>query len=110
MNNRELLINVCREIEPLLSEFVLVGGCSTELLITDSAAPHPRPTQDVDMVVNAVTLNDYYAVESKLREFGFSQTMDEQAVICRWIKGPLKLDVMPTNEKILGFTIVGITA
>ena len=104
MNNRELLVSVCREIEPLLNQLVLVGGCSTELLITDSAAPHPRPTQDVDMIVNAITLNDYYSIESKLREFGFTQTMDEQGIICRWVKGVLKLDVMPTDAKILGFT------
>lgn len=104
MNNRELLINVCREIKPLLDQFVLVGGCSTELLITDSAAPHPRPTQDVDMVVNAITLHDYYHVEAELRELGFSQTMDEHGIICRWEKGILKLDVMPIDEKILGFT------
>lgn len=104
MNNRELLTRVCREIEPLLTQLVLVGGCSTELLITDQAAPHPRPTQDVDMVVNAVSLNDYYKVESKLRDCGFTQSMDEQGIICRWLKGDLKLDVMPTDKNIFGFT------
>lgn len=104
MNNRELLINVCREVEPLLDQFVLVGGCLTQLLITDSAAPHPRPTQDVDMVVNALTLGDYYKVESKLRDLGFSQSMGEHGIICRWFKGELILDVMPPVKKILGFT------
>lgn len=104
MKNRELLIKVCSEIKPLLKQFVLVGGCSTELLITDSAAPHPRPTQDVDMIVNAVTRNDYYNIETDLRDFGFTQAMDDDGIICRWHKDKLKLDVMPTDEKILGFT------
>ena len=104
MNNRDLLLAVCREIEPLLDQLVLVGGCVTELLVSDPAAPKPRMTQDVDWVVNAVSLGDYYKLESQLRAFGFSQTQDDYGIICRWIKGSLMLDVMPTDEQILGFT------
>ena len=104
MNNRELLLAVCKEIEVLLDQLVLVGGCATELLITDVAAPEPRPTKDVDMVIDVVSLAEYYKVEEQLRELGFTQSMDDQGVICRWIKNGLMLDVMPTNEKILGFT------
>ena len=104
MNNRELLLTVCREIEPLLDQLVLVGGCVTELLVTDPAAPKPRMTQDVDWVVNAISLGDYYKLESQLRTFGFSQTQDDYGIICRWVKGILMLDVMPTDEQILGFT------
>ena len=104
MNNRDLLLTVCREIEPLLNQLVLVGGCVTELLVSDPAAPKPRMTQDVDWVVNAVSLGDYYKLESQLRGFGFSQTQDDYGIICRWMKGSLMLDVMPTDERILGFT------
>ncbi len=104
MNNHDLLLVVCREIEPLLSQLVLVGGCVTELLVSDPAAPKPRMTQDVDWIVNAVSLGDYYKLESQLRTFGFSQTQDNYGIICRWVKGALMLDVMPTDEKILGFT------
>lgn len=104
MTNRELLINVCQEIKPLLDQLVLVGGCATELLITDRAASSPRTTQDVDMTVNTLTLNDYYKIESELCDLGFSQTIDEHGVICRWCKDNLILDVMPADKKILGFT------
>jgi hypothetical protein len=104
MNNRDLLLAVCREIEPLLNQLVLVGGCVTELLVTDPAAPKPRMTQDVDWVVNAISLGDYYKLESQLRAFGFSQMQDDYGIICRWVKGSLMLDVMPTDEQILGFT------
>jgi len=65
MNNRNLLLAVCREIEPLLEQLVLVGGCVTELLVSDPAAPNPRMKQDVDWVVNAVSLDSYYKLESQ---------------------------------------------
>ena len=104
MNNRELLLCVCKEIEGLLDQLVLVGGCATGLLITDVAAPEPRPTKDVDMVIDVINLAEYYKIEKQLRELKFTQSIDDQGVICRWVKNELMLDVMPTNEKILGFT------
>ncbi len=104
MNNRELLLCVCKEIEVLLDQLVLVGGCATGLLITDVAAPEPRPTKDVDMVIDVINLAEYYKIENRLRELKFTQSIDDQGVICRWVKNELMLDVMPTNEKILGFT------
>lgn len=103
MNNRDLLLAVCREIQPLLDRLLLVGGCVTELLVTDQAAVKPRTTLDVDWVVNAVSLVDYYSLEDQLRGLGFSQAGDDNGVICRWTKNGLLLDIMPTDEKILGF-------
>jgi len=43
MKNEELILAVCLEIESLLDQLDLVGGCATELLITDKAAPSVRP-------------------------------------------------------------------
>jgi len=72
-------------------------------LITDKAAPAPRPTQDVDMIIDVISLSRYHDTEEKLRQFGFTQTMDDQGLICRWTKNGLILDLIPTDEKILGF-------
>ena len=104
MSNKALLLAVCREIAPMLDRLVLVGGCATELLITDTTVNPVRPTQDVDMIVEVLSLGDYYQLEGQLRSFGFSQTEDDQGVICRWTKSALRLDLMPTDEKILGFS------
>lgn len=104
MRNKELLLAVCSEIQPILDQLVLVGGCATELLITDTAAPATRPTLDVDMVVKVASLVEYYKLEEQLRALGFAQTQDDQGVICRWNKNNLLLDLMPTDENILGFT------
>jgi len=103
MKNRELLVMLCREVKPLLDRLVLVGGCATELLITDKAAAPPRPTQDVDMVVQVAGLADYYRIEEEVRKLGFMQGADEHGVICRWRKGLLQMDLMPTEKNIFGF-------
>lgn len=87
----------------LCDECVFTGGTITSLLITDPAAPPTRPTEDVDAVVEVVSRVEYYALEARLREAGLEQRHDAP-VACRWFLGKLVLDVMPTNEQILGFS------
>src|SRR6266404_4514567 len=48
--NLELLKQVAKRLGSLLPEVVFVGGCTTELFITDEAAPEVRPTFDVDVI------------------------------------------------------------
>ncbi len=88
----------------LRDEFVFVGGAVAGLLITDPALPVIRPTEDVDLIVHATVLADYHRVEKALRERGFVQDMTPAAPICRWRIGAVAVDVMPTLEKILGFS------
>jgi hypothetical protein len=79
-----------------------VGGCTTGLLITDPAAADIRPTHDVDVIVAAASLAEYYAVSKRLRALGFHEDIK---VICRWHhRDDLTLDVMPTDSNILGFS------
>jgi predicted nucleotidyltransferase len=82
---------------------VFLGGCATGLLITDSAAPPIRVTQDVDAIVQVVSQADYYQLSEKLRAKGFSEDTSDDAPICRWVAEHLVLDVMPTDTSILGF-------
>lgn len=89
--------------DALLEEVVFVGGAVVGLLITDPAMPAIRPTEDVDLVCQAVVLADYHRVEQALRTRGFAQDMRPQAPICRWQAGSLVVDVMPPLEGILGF-------
>ncbi|MBF0266226.1 MAG: hypothetical protein HQL46_13255 [Gammaproteobacteria bacterium] len=101
MSNLKLLTSVCSEIEPILDQVVLVGGCATELLITDPAAPEVRYTADVDMLIEVISLNEYYQIGKTLKNMGFKES---QELVCRWKKDDLILDLMPTNEKVLGFS------
>jgi hypothetical protein len=43
--------------------FVFVGGCAAGLLVTDPAASPVRATQDVDVVVEVVSLAGYHALD-----------------------------------------------
>ncbi len=90
--------------DTLREEMGFVGGAVAGLLITDPAMPTIRPTEDVDLVCQAVMLADYHRVETALRAHGFVQDMRPEAPICRWRVGSVAVDVMPTLEKILGFS------
>jgi predicted nucleotidyltransferase len=88
----------------LCGEFAFVGGAVAGLLITDPANPPIRATEDVDVVAEVLALRDYHAIEAALRERGFVQDMRPGTPICRWQVEGVIVDVMPTDEKILGFT------
>jgi len=102
--NQDLLIIAAKRVEPLLEEFVFVGGCATGLLITDEGAGGVRPTVDVDVIVEVTSYAAYTMLGDRLRELGFTEDTSEGAPMCRWVHGLLKLDVMPLDEKILGFS------
>lgn len=101
--NIELLELVVTRLGYLVEEMVFVGGCATGLLITDTAAPPIRPTQDVDVLTEVTTRGEYYRLSEKLREQGFSEDQTPDAPICRWVSENVLLDVMPTNPDVLGF-------
>src|SRR5947208_1859448 len=102
--NMERLIAAARLLKPLLNELVFVGGCATGLLITDPAAPSVRPTFDVDAIAEIASYAEYADFSDRLRGIGFLEDTSEGAPICRWISGQVILDVMPLDEKILGFS------
>jgi hypothetical protein len=102
--NLELLTDAARLLSPLLGELVFVGGCATALLITDKAAAEVRPTFDVDAIAEITSYADYAAFSEKLRKLGFTEDASEGAPICRWKQATTTLDVMPLDERILGFS------
>ena len=101
--NLEILRLAMERLGDLADEFVFVGGCAAGLLITDAAAPPIRATVDVDAIVQVASLADYYLLSERLRERGFREDRAADAPLCRWLHAPLIIDVMPTDERILGF-------
>jgi hypothetical protein len=91
-------------LKELLPEIVFVGGSSTGLLITDPAASPVRATDDVDVIVEVASYAEYARFSKRLRNHGFSEDSSAGAPICRWLIDHMKLDVMPTDETILGFS------
>jgi len=101
--NLELLETAAAKLKPLLSEIVFVGGCATDLLITDPAAAPVRVTNDVDVIAEIASYADYAVFSERLRALKFQEDTSEGAPLCRWRHEGLILDVMPLDEKILGF-------
>jgi len=48
--------------------------------------------------------SEYYKLEDELRKKGFKNDTSSGAPICRWIFDGIKVDVMPANESIIGFS------
>ena len=87
----------------LCEQFAFVGGAAAGLLITDPAQPAIRPTEDVDLVVEVLSLSAYHRTEAALQARGFVQDQRAEAPICRWQVDGVKVDVMPSQQDILGF-------
>jgi hypothetical protein len=100
-----LLERAARELAAFLDEVAFVGGATVALWITDPAAPAPRPTKDVDVVVEVASRLEWHDFEARLRAHGIRPDMSS-SVICRWRAGEgdeLLLDVMPSDAALLGF-------
>jgi predicted nucleotidyltransferase len=103
-SNLEQLIAAARVLRPMLGELVFVGGSITGLLITDEAAGDPRATLDVDAIAEISSYAEYAAFGDRLRALKFVEDFSQGAPLCRWIHKDTILDVMPLDEKILGFS------
>jgi hypothetical protein len=102
--NVEMLVRAAKALGALKDEVVFVGGAVVDLFITDPAAPHPRFTEDVDVVVEVTTYGAWAEVGERLRALGFREDRREGALLCRWLIEDLVVDVMPALERVLGFT------
>ena len=102
--NLELLKVAAKLLGPVLDELVFVGGCATGLLVSDEAAAEVRPTFDVDAIAEIASYVEYTTFGERLHKLGFTEDASEGAPICRWQHSQIKLDLMPLDEKILGFS------
>lgn len=101
--NLEMLRLVAERLGALREKVVFLGGCTTGLLLTDNAAPDVRPTKDVDLIVEVSLTHDYHSIEASMRDLGFRPDV-ESGIRCRWAIDGLLVDLMPTDEAILGFS------
>jgi len=102
--NLEILTRVAERLASSSEDFVYVGGAIVGLLVTDPAAARPRPTDDVDVIVQVAGFADYQTrLIPELKRLGLKEDIDAKTV-CRWLLDGVKVDVMPTNDAILGFS------
>lgn len=101
----EMLLKVAEALgDDLLDQVTFVGGTTTMLLITDPITRQAvRATVDVDCIVRNSGKAGWYRFREQLRERGFRESMEDD-VTCRMRLGELKVDLMPDDALILGFT------
>lgn len=93
---------VSNALGPLKNEVVFVGG-ATVSLYADRRAIEVRPTDDVDIVVEIATRYEYAQLEEQLRTMGFQNDITA-TFVGRYLLPGIIVDVMPTDETILGFS------
>jgi hypothetical protein len=103
--NLNLLKIAIVQLGELSQELIFVGGVTTSLYINEEISEGVRPTEDVDCVIEVLNKSDYREFEKSLIKKGFKNDTSKGAPLCRFTYGDiLILDVMPDDEKILGFS------
>lgn len=102
--NLEMLQVIASGLAELKDAVVFVGGAVAELYVENIGAAPVRPTLDIDLIINIVSKPEFANLENQLRKLGFANDLSEGAPICRWLYQGIKVDVMPTDTKVLGFS------
>ncbi len=58
----------------------------------------------MDAIAEISSYAEYTMFSERLQALGFSEDTSEDAPLCRWVQSGTILDVMPLDEKILGFS------
>ena len=98
------LVRVVERLGELADDLMLVGGAAAGLLVDDPAAAPIRTTEDVDLVIEAVTYPAYHDFCRKLEARGLKNAQQPGDPLCRWRDAGIVLDLMPLDEGVLGFS------
>lgn len=93
-------------LQELLHQVTFVGGTIASFYATHPAPTEPRPTFDVDCVIEITSQLQFVKLEERLRNMGLEHDTSENAPICRWKFRGVSIDIMPDNPKILGFASI----
>ena len=93
---------VSNALGELKEKVVFVGG-ATVSLYADRMAEEVRPTDDVDILVELWSRGEFLLFEEQLRKRGFKNDR-ESKFVGRYLLPGIIVDVMSTDENILGFS------
>lgn len=99
--NLHRIRTVSRALGELRDPTVFIGGATLSLYL-DPQAPEPRPTEDVDLLVELLTYAKVTKTEEELREKGFRHVPDAPFKYRYEYEG-IPVDLMPMDEQALGF-------
>lgn len=103
-SNLNRLMKVASGLGELNKSVVYIGGAVAELYVSDPAATDIRPTMDVDCVIELASYKGFNELCESLRKKGFKNDQSSGAPICRWIYKEEIVDIMPDDEKIIGYS------
>ncbi|BBI50689.1 hypothetical protein HORIV_31100 [Vreelandella olivaria] len=107
-DQRAMLRQIAQALGLVLREQVaFVGGCTTGLLLTDPfTREQVRSTDDVDLIISVMTYASLQQFKETLKAHGFKEPspIDEDMPICAMKLGELRVDLMPDNAEVLGFS------
>lgn len=106
---KRMVGKVAEALGPELREQVaFVGGCTTGFLLTDEfVLEQVRHTEDVDLIVHVMGYPGFHTLQKALRAKGFKDMppdTDESAPVCAMKLGDLRVDFMPDDPQVLGFS------
>lgn len=105
MNPDASLSLAARTLGQLPWKVVYLGGSTTHLHLTDAAAPSPESTDSVDAIVQVTSAVEFQVdLRERLLGLGAREDTSDDAPTCRWLIGDSKVDIMPPNVGIVGFT------
>lgn len=97
------LKSVANALGALKDKVVFIGGATVSLYASRPLAVSVRPTDDVDVAIELVSLNEFYTLQNHLLKLGFKHDVSSP-IISRFLLDGLKVDFMPTDSSILGFS------
>lgn len=100
--NIKRIKSIYHALGDLRDKVVFVGG-ATVSLYADSKTDEVRPTDDIDIVIEIWTHQEFAAIDEKLRRLGFVNDQTS-GIICRYNIDGLIIDIMPTRPEAIGFT------
>ncbi|WP_151703052.1 hypothetical protein [Nitrincola alkalilacustris] len=107
---RMMLKQVADALGPeLRANMAFVGGCTTALYLSDEfTLEQVRHTDDVDIIVHVMGRAAFYTLQKTLSQSGFRVCMpnpgEKTPPVCAMQLGELRVDFMPDDQDILGFT------
>ncbi len=87
----------------LRDSVAFVGGATVSLYTDRPDQADVRPTDDIDVLIEIGTYGAYTKIQAKLSELNFHPDTASK-VICRYKYQGLIVDIMPTDESVLGFS------
>lgn len=92
---------VYNALDDLQDKVVFVGG-AVVALYANRVVLDPRPTDDIDLIVEVLNYRDHAALEEKLHQKGFVNDQ-ESGIACRYRVQGITVDIMPTTDRSFGF-------